>query len=94
MKRAFPPFKTLYWSVGIRTLVDFDVPDTIQLGEHSMGSATDGAGYESSCVVNVNWNGDNRKWNVNTWNRDDNRWNAGNRVLSLETRSACLPLLH
>ena len=50
-----------------------------------MGSVTEGSGYESSCVVNVNRNVDNRKWNVNTWNRDDNRWNAGNRVLSPET---------
>lgn len=36
-------------------------------------------------MVNVNWNADDRKWNVNTWQRDDNRWNAGNRVFSLET---------
>ncbi len=57
----------------------------------SMGSGTDGSGYEMSCVVNVNWNADNSKWNVNTWNRNDNRWNAGNRVLSRETRPACLP---
>lgn len=36
-------------------------------------------------MVNVNWNADDRKWNVNTWQRDDNEWNAGNRVFSLET---------
>ena len=36
-------------------------------------------------MVNVNWNADNRKWNVNTYNRNDNRWNTGNRVFSLET---------
>jgi len=40
--------------------------------------------YENnaSCVVNVNWNADDGKWNVNTWRRDDNRWNAGNRAFS------------
>ncbi len=58
-----------------------------------MGGGTDGFGYESSCVVNVNWNADNSKWNVNTWNRDDNRWNAGNRVLSPETTEFLPPLL-
>ena len=47
----------------------------------------DDFGYESSCVVNVNWNADNRKWNVNTWRRDDDRWNAGNRAFSPETNS-------
>lgn len=41
------------------------------------------AGTRASCVVNVNWNGD--EWNVNTWKRDDNDWNAGNRVFSPET---------
>ena len=50
-----------------------------------MGGGTEGLGYESSCVVNVNWNADYRKWNVNTWKRDDNRWNAGNQVFSPET---------
>jgi hypothetical protein len=41
-----------------------------------MVSGTRVAGY----VVNVNWNSDNRKWNVNTWNLDDDNWNAGNRA--------------
>lgn len=50
-----------------------------------MSSDIDGFGYESSCVVNVNWNADDRKWNVNAWDRDNNRWNAGNRVFSPET---------
>ncbi len=36
----------------------------------------------SGFVVNVNWNADNGKWNVNDWDLDDNRWNAGNRVFS------------
>lgn len=30
--------------------------------------------------MNVNWNADNREWNVNAWKLDDNNWNAGNRV--------------
>jgi hypothetical protein len=54
----------------------------MQLGEHSMGGGTDGSGYKRSCLVNVNWNADDRKWNVNTWNRDDNDWNAGNSAFS------------
>jgi len=33
-------------------------------------------------AVNVNWNADNRKWNVNANSLDDNRWNAGNRAFS------------
>lgn len=33
-------------------------------------------------VVNVNWNADDRTWNVNAWKRDDNNWNEGNRVFS------------
>src|SRR3989344_4164188 len=36
------------------------------------------AGY----VVNVNWNADNRKWNVNAWKLDDDNWNAGCRAFS------------
>ena len=36
------------------------------------------AGY----AVNVNWNADNREWNVNDWKLDDDNWNAGNRVFS------------
>lgn len=47
-----------------------------------MGGVKDGCGYESSHVVNVNWN--DGKWNVNTWQRDDNEWNDGNRVFSPE----------
>lgn len=43
-----------------------------------MASGTRIPGY----VVNVNWNGDNRKWNVNAWKLDDDDWNAGNRVFS------------
>lgn len=34
----------------------------------------------AGCVVNVNWNSDNRKWNVNTWKLDDDNWNAGHRA--------------
>ncbi len=34
-------------------------------------------------VVNVNWNRDNAKWNVNAWKLDENgQWSEGNRVLS------------
>ena len=33
--------------------------------------------------MNVNWNSDNDKWNVNDWTLDENcNWNAGNRVFS------------
>src|ERR1700734_4201183 len=64
---------------------DFEVPNQMQPEEYSTGGGKEDSGYESSCVVNVNWNADDRKWNVNTWDRDDNRWNAGNRVLSPET---------
>lgn len=44
----------------------------------------DGAGHIMSEVfaVNVNWNGDDRKWNVNANRLDDYRWNAGNRAFS------------
>lgn len=45
----------------------------------------EGVGYESAFVVNVNWNPNDREWNVNTWHRDDNEWNEGNRVFSPET---------
>ena len=47
-----------------------------------MASGTRVAG----CVVNVNWNADNRKWNVNAWKLDDDNWNAGNRVFSRNSR--------
>lgn len=40
----------------------------------------------AGCVVNVNWNSDNRKWNVNTWDLDDDNWNAGNRALGRNSR--------
>lgn len=40
---------------------------------------------EASCVVNVNWNANDRKWNVNTYAHDDNRWNTGNQVFFPET---------
>ncbi len=33
-------------------------------------------------AVNVNWNADNREWNVNAWPLDDNRWHVGNQVLA------------
>ncbi|MDD5084079.1 MAG: hypothetical protein PHT88_04115 [Candidatus Moranbacteria bacterium] len=34
-------------------------------------------------VVNVNWNADNGKWNVNDWKFGENdRWNADNRMFS------------
>ena len=40
----------------------------------------------AGCVVNVNWNSDNRKWNVNTWKLDDDNWNAGNRAFGRNSR--------
>lgn len=38
--------------------------------------------YTLRFTVNVNWNSDNRKWNVNLWKFDDNEWNAENVVFS------------
>ena len=52
-----------------------------------MVSGTRVAGY----VVNVNWNSDNRKWNVNAWNLDDDNWNAGNRVFARNSRISPAP---
>ena len=43
-------------------------------------------------AVNVNWNADNREWNVNANRLDDNRWNAGNRAFS--ATSVFLPLFY
>jgi len=36
-------------------------------------------------AVNVNWNANDSKWNVNANPLNDNRWNAGNHVISLAT---------
>ena len=52
-----------------------------------MASGTRVAGY----VVNVNWNGDDRKWNVNTWKLDDDNWNAGNRASSRNSYDSPAP---
>lgn len=41
--------------------------------------------YTSSCVVDVRWYSDDRRWFVSTWQRDDNRWLAGYRVFSPAT---------
>ena len=38
--------------------------------------------YTLRFTVNVNWNSDNRKWNVNFWQFDDNQWNVENVVFS------------
>jgi hypothetical protein len=46
-----------------------------------MGGGMDAFIY-GKCVVNVNWNADDRKWNVNAYRRDDNQWNAGNQVFA------------
>lgn len=41
----------------------------------------DGSGHKVF-AVNVNWNSDNRQWNVNDWKLDENgNWNADNQVL-------------
>lgn len=40
------------------------------------------ATYHEVFAVNVNWNSDNRKWNLNANQLDDDRWNAGKRVFS------------
>lgn len=36
-------------------------------------------------AVNVNWNSNDRKWNVNVWKFDDNQWNAENVVFSCKS---------
>ena len=41
--------------------------------------------YTASCVVDVYWNADDRRWNVSTWTHDDNQWSAENQVFSLAT---------
>ncbi len=62
-------------------LVDFYVPHTIQPQEYSRGGGTDGSRHKVF-AVNVNWNSDNRKWNVNDWKLDENgNWNTDNQVL-------------
>lgn len=62
-------------------LVDFYVPHTIQPQEYSKGGGMGGSRHEVF-AVNVNWNSDNRKWNVNDWKLDENgNWNADNQVL-------------
>ncbi|MEK7630363.1 MAG: hypothetical protein AAB432_03265 [Patescibacteria group bacterium] len=44
-------------------------------------SGADGAWHEkATVVVNLNWNSDNRDWNLNANRLDDNKWNEGNRV--------------
>ncbi len=43
---------------------------------------------ERVVAVNVNWNSNDREWNLNANDLDDNRWNDGNCVLS---RSLPLP---
>lgn len=66
------------WCLGP---ADFEVPDTIQPREYSKGGGTDGPRH-GVYAVNVNWNADDREWNVNDWRLDENgNWNAGNRVL-------------
>lgn|SRR3989338_3898156 len=59
----------------------------------STGSVTDNTGHSMSEVfaVNVNWNADYRRWNVNANRLDDYHWNAGNRVLS--SNSCVSPVL-
>jgi len=36
----------------------------------------------TTVVLYVNWNSDDREWNLNANRTDENRWNAGNRVFS------------
>lgn len=71
-------------AVGDRHWRTYDVPDSIQLEEYSTSSGNDDVGYKMSEVftVNVYWNSDDKKWNVNANPLDDNRWNAGNRAFS------------
>lgn len=39
--------------------------------------------YETTLVVNANWNAENDGWNVNANSvQNPNRWNAGNQVVS------------
>ena len=67
--------------IGTSPLADFEVPHTIQPGEHSIGSGTEGVMYEWRRAVNANWNDDG--WNINANAVDNpNPWNAGNDVVS------------
>ncbi|MEK7093256.1 MAG: hypothetical protein AAB927_02120 [Patescibacteria group bacterium] len=53
-----------------------------------MGGGIDGIGHACGPVlVNVNWNDDNRKWNVNDWNPDFDV-DAGRRVFSGHSQSS------
>jgi len=53
-----------------------------------MGGGIDGIEHAcGSVLVNVNWNDDNQKWNVNDWN-PDNDVNAGRRVFSGHSQSS------
>lgn len=53
-----------------------------------MGGGKDDGGHITTEIftVNVNWNSDDEKWNVNANPQNDNRWNAGNRVFSSNSR--------
>jgi len=59
-----------------------------------MGGGKDDFSYIMGEVfaVNVNWNSDNRKWNVNAYRLDDNQWNAGNRAFSSNLECFSRPL--
>lgn len=73
-------------------LADFEVRDTIQPREYSRGDGKEGLEYKVF-AVNVNWNSDNREWNVNDWQLDENdRWNADNQVFSRHSQKFLSPL--
>lgn len=74
--------------VGAKSWRAYNVPNSIQAGEHSMAGGM--GGFSHACgpvLVNVNWNDADRNWNVNYWNPDDNV-NAGRRA----TRTVLLRL--
>lgn len=62
-------------------------PENAQWMVAQMALGTRVAGY----VVNVNWNGDDREWNVNAWKLDDDNWNAGNRAFSRNSHGSPTP---
>ena len=45
-------------------------------------------------AVNVNWNSDNRKWDVSLWQFDDNEWNAENVVFSRKSLYSLTKITH
>jgi hypothetical protein len=69
----------------------FEMPDSIQLGEHSMSSGMGGASYNSDGdpnVLNANRNDDGQWLNAN-WDHPDNRWNDNGAFAFLVPETLC-----